>query len=139
MFHSWHTSFISFFPAAAPVIRSLHNYTVVEGSDIIITFDLLGHPSPDSLQYFMDGTPLDLPTDSNGEGGDTDSDTNRISLLVDRPGSLLIRRVRRTDSGVYSLLARSSIGEGTASTQLIVLCRYWQRQYTNLNYNLSLI
>ena len=125
MFRSWHTSFVSFFPAAAPVIRSLHNYTVIEGSDVIITFDLLGHPSPNSLQYFMDGTPLDLLTESNGEGGDRDSDTNRISLLADRPGSLLIRRVKRTDSGVYSLLAKNSIGEGTASTQLIVLCRYW--------------
>ena len=107
------------------MIHSLHNYTVVQGSDIIITFDLLGHPPPDSLQYFMDGTPLDLLTESNGEGGDRDSDGDRVSLLADRPGSLLIRRVKRTDSGVYSLLARNSIGEGTASTQLTVLCRYW--------------
>ena len=129
MFRSWHTSFISFFPAAAPVIHSLHNYTVIEGSDVIITFDLLGHPSPDSLQYFMDGTPLDLLTEGNEEGDDRDSDTNRISLLADRPGSLLIRRVKRTDSGVYSLLARNSIGERTASTQLIVLCRYILAMY----------
>lgn len=112
---------MSFFAAAPPVIHSPQNYTVIEGSDIVISFDLLGHPFPDSLQYFMDGTPLDLLTESNGEGGDRD----RVSLLADRPGSLLIRGVRRMDSGMYSLLARNSVGEGTASTQLIVLCRYW--------------
>jgi hypothetical protein len=114
-----------FFPAAPPVIRSPQNYTVMEGFNVVITFDLLGHPPPDSLQYFMDGTPLDLLTDheNNGVGGAGDSD--RISLLADRPGSLLIRGAQRTDSGVYSLMAVNSVGEGTASTQLIVLCRYW--------------
>ena len=112
---------MSFFAAAPPVIHSPQNYTVIEGSDIVISFDLLGHPFPDSLQYFMDGTLLDLLTESNGESGDRD----RVSLLSDRPGSLLIQGVRRMDSGMYSLLARNSVGEGTASTQLIVLCRYW--------------
>ena len=79
----------------------------------------MGHPSPDTLLYFMDGVSLDLTEDVGGGG-----DGNRISLLADRPGSLLIRDVRRTDAGVYSLQARNSVGEGTASTQLIVLRKY---------------
>lgn len=114
------------FSVAPPVIHSPQNYTVTEGSDVVITFDLLGHPSPDTLQYFVDGISLDL---TENDGGDS---SNRISLLADRPGSLRIRDVKRTDSGVYSLLARNSVGESTTSTQLIVLCRYSLLVYLQL-------
>ena len=106
------------FSAAPPVIHSPQNYTVTEGSDVVITFNLLGHPSPDTLQYYMDGISLDLTENDSGDS------SNRISLLADRPGSLLIRGVQRIDAGVYSLQARNSVGESTASTQLIVSRRY---------------
>ena len=115
---------MSVFRTAPPVIHSPQNYTVIEGSDVVITFDILGHPFSDTLQYFSDGIPLDLITTENNVPGRDNNNNRRISLLADRPGSLLIRGVRREDSGVYSILARNSVGEGTVSTHLIVLCRY---------------
>ena len=101
--------------AAPPVILAPQNYTVIEGSDVVITFDLLGHPSAHTLHYFLDGVELNLQTSSSSD---------RVTLIAGREGSLQISNVKRTDEGTYSLHAQNSIGEDTAYTQLIVLCRY---------------
>lgn len=90
-------------------------------SYIILTFVVLSHPSPHTLQYFKDGVKLDLTENNDGVGID-----QRITLLADKRGSLQISGVRLSDAGVYSLLARNSVGEGSASTQLVVFrkCTY---------------
>ena len=64
-----------------------------------------------------------MTENNNVPGGDNNNDC-WVSLLTDRPGSLLIQEVRREDSGKYSVLARNRVGGGTLSTQLIVLCRW---------------
>ena len=63
-------------------------------------------------------------TENNNVPGGDNNNNRRVSLLTDRPGSLLIQGVRRDDSGKYSVLARNRVGESTLSTQLIVLCRW---------------
>ena len=112
------TSTISLLFTVSPIVTAPQNYTVVEGSDIIITFDLLGHPSPHTLLYFFDDVQLEL-----------DQVDSRLSLVADRRGSLLIRDVYRTDAGVYSLRVLNSLGEDTASTRLIVLCKLTTKIY----------
>ena len=88
----------------------------MEGSDVRITFDILAHPAPHTLQYFFNGLPLDLSQGSSSSDG-------RMMLVADRKGTLLIKNVRRSDEGVYSLLAVNDYGEDTSQTHLFVLCK----------------
>lgn len=95
---------------------------MVEGSDVVITFDLSGHPSPHSFLYFFNDIQLRV-----------DEADSRFKSVADRDGSLLIRDVRRNNSGVYSLTARNSLGEDTAHTHLIVQCKYFIVRSSNLS------
>lgn len=106
-----------FITTAAPVIAAPENYTLVEGSDVIITFDILGHPSPHKLTYFLNGVQL------SAEQSSMTTESFRVVILADQKGSLLIRDVRRSDAGVYSLFAKNAFGESSGHTRLIVQCK----------------
>ena len=105
-------------PTVPPVVVAPENYTVVEGSDAVITFEYLGRPPPYVLNYFFNDVKLELDqSDSNAESG-------RVMLQANQNGSLLIKDVRRSDAGVYSIFARNIFGENSGSTRLIVLCKF---------------
>ena len=83
----------------------------------MITFDYLGRPPPYVLNYFFNDVELEVdPSGSNAES---------VVLQANQNGSLLVKDVRRSDAGVYSVFARNIFGENSGSTRLIVLCKFF--------------
>ena len=109
----------SVFATDAPIISVPQNYTVVEGADVHITFEILAHPPPHTLQYSFNGVRLNLSQTSGGSRASSD----HVMLVADRKGTLLIKNVRRSDEGVYSLRAVNDYGEDISQTHLFVLCK----------------
>ena len=105
-------------PTVPPVVVAPENYTVVEGSNAVIIFDYLGRPPPYVLNYFFNDVKLEV--DQSG----TNSESGRVVLQANQNGSLLIKDVRRSDAGVYSIFARNVFGENSGSTRLIVLRKF---------------
>ena len=92
---------------AHPHVRAPRNLTAVEGDDITLRFSVVAEPPVSSLTFHHNELQLS---------------TNAVVTILPGGTSLIVRGSPRTSTGNYTLVAHNSLGSGSASVWLNVLC-----------------
>ena len=99
--------YICHISSAPPHVHASRNLTSVEGNDVTLDFSVVAEPPVSSLTFHYNGLQLS---------------TNGVVTVLPGGTSLIVRGSPRTSTGNYTLVAHNSLGSGSASIWLNVLC-----------------